>query len=139
MLREVFKNLFSTTNTRGRLEYTGVVVGLIAAATLFTTFGLAAYPATFVSYPLFFLALIPQVALWFVVAQRVRDIGWNVPVFLVALFVTSALASYGGVSQDGAFVIVSGPWAAVYAGLLILLAVVPGQAYRNSKVAPASA
>ena len=139
MLREILNNLFSTTSSRGRLEYAVVTAGLSAAVFLFGAFGFAAYPVKAVAFPLFFAATAPLAALWFVAAQRVRDIGWNVPLVLVGLLAAFGLSSFGGLTQDGAVFVIGGPWAAVSAGLTALLTFVPGQHARQSKAAPALA
>ncbi len=53
MLREILNNLFSTTSSRGRLEYAIVTAGLSAAVFLFGAFGFAAYPVKTVAFQFF--------------------------------------------------------------------------------------
>ena len=126
MIRNVFKNLFSTTATRGRLEYLGAMAALIAGTVLLSLLALSA-TSPFVAYPAFLAAMVLNAGVFFVVAQRVRDIGWNVWVYLGALLVTSALSTYVGASETAAVVAQGGPFAYVYAALLMLLTVVPGK------------
>ncbi len=132
MIRELFSNLFSTKSTRGRMEYFLVTFSLIAGASLLMTVGIG-INIPVLSYPMFFVALLAQVAIWFVVAQRVRDIGWNVPLVLTALLMVSGLSSISGVSENSAFVAVGGPWAIMMTGLLLTVALVPGKNYRAAK------
>ena len=54
--------------------------------------------------PAFLAAMVLNAGVFFVVAQRVRDIGWNVWVYLGALLVTSALSTYVGASETAAVV-----------------------------------
>jgi len=138
MLREVFSNIFSTTSTRGRLDYFWVTLGLNAAVALFVTFGMAT-PFPFFAYALLFAAFLAQIGVWFVASQRVRDIGWNVPLVLGAALVVSTLASTWTVTENSAFVAVGGPWALVLAGLLLALTLVPGETYRQYKAAKVEA
>lgn len=128
MIRNFFKNLFSTTATRGRLEYLGAMVALMAVAAVFASFALAA-TTPFVTYASLLIAIILQTGLWFVVAQRVRDIGWSVPLVMIALIVSSALSTIAGVGEDGAVVVVGGPWALVNMAILFLIALVPGKSH----------
>jgi uncharacterized membrane protein YhaH (DUF805 family) len=138
MFREIFNNIFSTTSNRGRLEYFWVTLGLNAAVALFVTFGLAAQ-LPFVSYALLFVALVAQIGVWFVASQRVRDIGWNVPLFLAAGMLVSGLASSWVVTENSALLAVGGPWSIVLAGMVLALTLVPGDAYREYKAARVSA
>lgn len=135
MIRNFFKTLFSRTATRGRLEYLGAMVALVAGATLFVSLGFAA-SSPFIAYPAFLAAMVLHTGLWFVVAQRVRDIGWSVPLMLVAIFAAGSLSSFAAATEGGAVLVVGGPWAMVYTTLLLLLAIVPGSS-RPATVTPA--
>ena len=137
MIREFFKSLFSTTATRGRLEYLGAMVALVAGTALLSFLALSA-TSPFVAYPAIIAAMVLNAGVFFVVAQRVRDIGWNVWLYLGALFMTSALSTYVGISENGAVVAQGGPFALVYVALLLLLVIVPGKAQPDieAKAAP---
>ncbi len=136
MIREFFKNLFSTTAKRGRLEYLGAMTALIAGTTLLSM--LAISTATpIVAYLAIIGAMILNAGLFFVVAQRVRDIGWNVWLYLGALLMTSVLSTYVGASENSAVIAQGGPFALVYAALLLLLTVVPGKSQPETETAVA--
>ncbi len=108
MLREILNSLFSTTSSRGRLEFAVVTAGLSAAVFLFGAFGFAAYPVKAVAFQFFFAAPVPLAALWFVGAQRIRDIGRNVPLVLVGRLAAFGLSSFGGLTQDVAVFVIGG-------------------------------
>ena len=126
MIREFFQTLFSRTATRGRLEYLGAMAALVAGASLLVTLGFAA-SSPYVAYPLFLAAMVLNTGLWFAAAQRVRDIGWSLPLVLFTIFAAGSLSSFAAATEDGAALVIGGPWAMVYTTLLLLLAIVPGK------------
>ena len=138
MLKKIFNNVFSRTSTRGRLEYLGVTVALSAAAFLFASLGFAATTPA-ISYLLLLAALVPMIGYWFVVAQRVRDIGWNVPLFVIAMMITNGLTSFAGATENGVFVAFGGPLAIVSIAFWLVLAIMPGKAQKTQVAAPAAA